>query len=94
MDLEVQKPVDIEVESDPIATAENATSTTQNVQEQGLDAETRRNQRYDKATIRALNRQKISDRLDVSDDRMDDVSLVQLANANYLRELNKFNVSF
>ena len=95
MDLAIKKPIDIEIEADPIATGEDSTGTAENVQEQGLDKETRRNQRYDRETIKSLNRQKISETLDFdADTSVDNVNMVQLANANYLRELNKYNVSF
>lgn len=48
------------------------------------------NQTFDK-----IDRQQISNRLSNNlDEAPDSVSMVQLANATYLKELNKYNVSF
>lgn len=92
MELQQEKPNDVEIEADPVRVGEESAG---NVQTQALKRETTRNQVYDRDTIRALNRQKISSMIDIeADTAIDNVGLVQTANASYLKELNMYNVSF
>ena len=59
------------------------------VNEQGLQ------QKINDQTFNRLDRQQISNKLsDNLDEAPDSVSMVQLANASYLKELNKYNVSY
>lgn len=59
------------------------------VNERGLE------QKINNQTFNRLDRQQISNKLsDNLDEAPDSVSMVQLANASYLKELNKYNVSF
>lgn len=92
MELEQEKPNDNAIESDPVRVGEDSQG---NIQTQALKNETNRNQVYDRESIRALNRQKISSMIDVdADTSINNVGLVQMANASYLKELNLYNVSF
>lgn len=59
------------------------------VNERGLE------QKINNQTFNRLDRQQISNKLsDNLDEAPDSVSMVQLANASYLKELNKYNVSY